>query len=330
MSTVRAALLHLLRVLRAKDLLGPQLLSGPPSVQQELQRFLLHLEQVGGLAPATRLSRQRWVRQFLLDRFGSAPIHLEQVSPRDLVDFLLWQKERYKPGTAGVIGCALRSYLRFRALQDGDRVETLIAAVPTVAHWRLAALPAPLTPEEVPRVLSAFDVGNAHGQRGYAMTHCLADLGLRTQEVAALQIDDFNWQEGTLLIRNGKSRRGYRLPLPAATGQAIVQYLQGARSQSSGRALFVRHRAPFHLPVDGSIVRYALRTAFERCGLAHRYSGPHQLRHSIATRMLCAGASLKEIADLLRHQSLDTTMIYTKVDLPRLAAVVAPWPGSVL
>ena len=115
-STVRAALLHLLRVLRAKDLLGPQLLSGPPSVQQELQRFLLHLEQAGGLAPATRLSRRRWVSQFLLDRFGSAPIHLEQVSPRDLVDFLLRQKERYKPGTAGVIGCALRSYLRFRAL----------------------------------------------------------------------------------------------------------------------------------------------------------------------------------------------------------------------
>ena len=162
------------------------------------------------------------------------------------------------------------------------------------------------------------------------MARCLADLGLRTQEVAALQLDNFHWQEGTLLIRSGKSRRAHWLPLPVVTGQAIVQYLQGARSPSPSRALFVRHRAPFHLPVDGSIVRYALRTAFERCGLAHRYSGPHQLRHSVATQMLCAGASLKEIADLLRHQSLDTTMIYTKVDLPRLASVAAPWPGSVL
>lgn len=181
-STVRAALLHLLRLLRAQDLLGPRLPPGPPSVQRELQRFLRHLEQVGGLAPATRLSRQRWVSQFLLDRFGPASIQMEQISPRDLVDFLLRQKERYKPGTAGVIGCALRRYLRLRALQDGDRVETLIAAVPTVAHWRLAALPTPLTPEEISRVLNAFDLHTAHGQRGYAMTRCLADLGLRAQD----------------------------------------------------------------------------------------------------------------------------------------------------
>jgi integrase len=107
-----------------------------------------------------------------------------------------------------------------------------------------------------------------------------------------------------------------------------VQYVRGARPPSKSRALFVRHRAPFNTPITVELVRGAIRRAFGRCGLGARYKGTHVLRHTAAVRMRCAGASLKEIADVLRHRSLDTTMIYNKVDLPRLAAVAAPWPGG--
>ena len=107
-----------------------------------------------------------------------------------------------------------------------------------------------------------------------------------------------------------------------------MRYLRGARAQSANRSLFVRHRAPFDAPITAEFVRGAVRRAFARCGLVDRFTGTHVLRHTAAVRMRCAGASLKEIADVLRHRSLDTTMIYSKVDLPRLSAVAAPWPGG--
>jgi integrase/recombinase XerD len=325
---VRPALAHLLRVLRGVGRIpGPQSLL-PQAIQDELQRFNVHLDAVCGLAPATRTSRRVWVGKFLVDRFGRTPIEVGGIEPGDIVEFMVRPTNRYSPGTAGVLGSALRSYLRFRALSCGDRVEALVAAVPTVARWRLATVPAHLTPDEVARFLDTFDRESASGQRGYAMARCLADMGLRAGEVAAIQLDDLNWSEGTLIIGRGKSRRADVLPLPVPTGKAIVEYLRSARPQSKSRSLFIRHRAPLNAPITAEFVRGAVRRAFARCGLSDRFIGTHVLRHSAAVRMRCAGASLKEIADILRHRCLDTTMIYSKVDLPKLAAVAAPWPGE--
>jgi len=71
---------------------------------------------------------------------------------------------------------------------------------------------------------------------------------------------------------------------------------------------------------------HVIRRAAARAGMGDLVTGPRILRHTAATRMLRRGASIKDIADVLRHRSLDTTAIYTKVDLPRLATVAAPWP----
>jgi integrase len=156
----------------------------------------------------------------------------------------------------------------------------------------------------------------------------LVDLGLRSCEVATLHLDDIDWKNGTLTIRSGKTQRSDVLPLPSITGQAIAEYLQKARPATESRAVFVRHRAPLNLSVNASVIRSVVRQAAVHSGLTNRLRGPHQLRHSAATRMLHGGATLKEVADILRHRSLDTTAIYAKVDMPRLAAIAQPWPGS--
>jgi len=326
-NSVRPALAHLLHVLREEgDLPGPR--AFPPMVQEELERFDLHLDSVCGLAPATRTSRRQWVGMFLTDHFGSAPIDIQRIQTGDIVEFMVRPTNHYRTGTLSVLGSALRSYLCFRAVSCGDKVEALLAAVPQVAKWRLDSVPKHLTTEEIGRLLGAFDQRSASGRRDYAMTRCLLDMGLRVGEVAAIQLDDLNWREGTLTISHGKSRRADVLPLPVSTGKAIVQYVCGARPPSTSRALFVRDRAPFNTPITMELVRGAIRRAFGRCGLGERYTGAHVLRHTAAVRMRCAGASLKEVADVLRHRSLDTTMIYSKVDLPRLAAVAVPWPGG--
>jgi integrase/recombinase XerD len=327
-NTVRPALAYLLRVLREQDCIaGPRPLV-PPAIQDELARFDAHLDAVCGLAPATRVSRRMWVAKFLVDRFGSTPVEVGQIKPSDILNFMVRPTNRYKPGTAGVLGCALRSYLRFRSLSYGDRIEPLLAAVPTIAQWPLTTLPAFLTPGEVDRFLNAFDQQSTSGKRGYAMARCMLDMALRAGEVAALQLDDLSWRDGTLTIQRGKSRRADVLPLPDPTGRAIVAYLRQARPQSPNRALFLRHKAPFDVPIAAEFVRGAIRRALVCCGLGDRFTGTHVLRHTAAMRMRSGGASLKEIADVLRHRNLDTTTIYSKVDLPRLSAVAMPWPGG--
>jgi integrase len=220
----------------------------------------------------------------------------------------------------------LRTYLRFRAF-EGDRTEALIAAVPRIPLWRLASLPKGLTDQEIKQFLAAFDHATVTGRRNYAMARCLVDLGLRVGEVARLRLEDFDWRQGTLQIVGAKGGRTDILPLPVETGRTIVQYLRNARPKRTGGALFLRHMAPLDRPLTTEIVRWAMRCAYARAGLSKPWSGPHVLRHSFACRSLDAGASLKEIADVLRHRSLNTTTIYTKVDLKRLTAVALPWPG---
>lgn len=329
-TSVRPALVHLLHVLREEDGIAEPRWPSPKPIALELERFDAHLDATCGLAFATRVSRRMWVGKFLRERFGAGPIQFERLKPSDIADFMIRPGDHYKPGTHRAIACALHSYLRFRALSTGDPVELLTAAIPRTAQWRLAALPSHLTPEEVTRFLDAFDRHSAGGKRDYAMARCFLDMGLRAGEVAAIQLDDLDWREGTLAIGHSKSRRVDVLPLPVPTGNAIVQYLRHGRPPSTSRALFLRHRAPFNTPITTELARGAVRRAYVRCGLADRYTGTHVLRRTAAVRMRCAGATLKEIADVLRHRSLDTTTIYSKVDVPTLSAVAAPWPGAQL
>jgi len=326
-NAVRPALAHLLRVLRNDNLIAAPQPLVPAAIHHELERFDAHLDTVCGLAPATRVSRRMWVGRFLVDRFGSGPVEAGRIQPSDILDFMVGPTNDYKPGTTRVLGCALRSYLRFRSLSCGDQIEPLLAAVPAIAQWPLATLPAFLRPGEVDRFLKSFDRRNSIGKRSYAMARCMLDMALRAGEVAAIQLDDLDWRDGSLTIRRGKSRREDVLPLPVATGRAIVDYLR-VRPKNTNRALFLRHQAPFDAPIVAEFVRGAVRRAFARCGLGDRFTGSHVLRHTAAMRMRCGGASLKEIADVLRHRNLDTTTIYSKVDLPRLTAVAMPWPGD--
>jgi integrase/recombinase XerD len=261
----------------------------------------------------------------LLHQFGRRPIAMDKVEPDDIGGFITLSCQGFKPASAQVVTCAVRSYLRFRAFL-GDHTEPLIAAAPSVAQWRLATLPKALPPADVNRMLNSFDRSTAIGQRDYAIVRCLTDLGLRASEVAHLQIDDVNWRAGTLKIKGAKGQRVQLLPLPIQTGEAIVDYLRHGRPATRIRTLFVRHRGPIDRPVDTGVVRSAIHRASVRCNL-NPGVGTHILRHTAACRMLQAGASMKDIADVLRHRRLDTTMIYAKVDLARLVRVAAPWPG---
>jgi site-specific recombinase XerD len=295
------------------------------AVEDELRRFDEHMQRARGLAANTRTQRLRILRAFLLDRRGFGSGELAPLGADDLRRFIDQQLQRWSAASAQVLASALRGYLRFRAV-CGDQVDHLLPVITSPANWRLAPLPETLSASEITRLLEGFSPKVPSGLRAYAMLRCVVDLGLRASEVVRLDLDNIDWRAATIRIGQSKSRRADILPLPQATGSAIAKYLRSERPRTTNRRVFVRHVAPADVPIGPDVVRRAVREAYRRCGLTH--TRVHMLRHTLAGRLLKGGATLKEVADVLRHRALDTSLIYAKVDLDRLSAVALPWPGS--
>jgi site-specific recombinase XerD len=176
----------------------------------------------------------------------------------------------------------------------------------------------------VQALLASCDRAAALGRRDFAILTLLARLGLRSQEVAALSLDDVDWRAGELVIC-GKGSRMDRMPLPHQVGQALADYLQHGRARCGCRSVFLRARAP-RAAISADGVRSVVHHACDRAGLER--VGAHRLRHGVACELLRAGAPLAEIAQILRHADLATTAIYAKADRRALAELARPWPGG--
>jgi integrase/recombinase XerD len=218
---------------------------------------------------------------------------------------------------------ALRSVLRFLFVSSRTPTE-LMYAVPSAPRWTQRSLPQPLEPDELAAVMATCDRRTLVGCRDHAVLLLLVRLGLRAGEVAALRLEDIDWHAGELHI-HGKGRSLHRLPLPVDVGQALAAYLRRAQRDRSTRSVFVRCRAPFTEMTSPGIVAIATQ-ALRAAGITR--GGAHRLRHTAATQMLRRGASLTEIAQVLRHRHVDTTAIYAKVDHGSLSMLAWPWPSD--
>jgi len=318
-----AALRHLLKVLPREQ--AASVAANPVAV--ELERFCDYLSNVCGVTKNTRDSRFQHVRAFLVWKFGTEQPDISQLSVTHLDRFFDERSSHLRPSSLRIVCNSLRSYFRYRAML-GDSITTLSAYLPRIADWRRATLPKVLSDTELEAFLKAFDRADPVGLRDYAIARCLLDLGLRGHEVAYLTLESVDWRSATLTISSTKSQRVQQLPLPVTTGEAIAQYLRQARPKTVNRALFVRHRAPFDIPLSVPAIRNSMSRGFARCGLRDRFCSTHVLRRTTATRLQRAGASVKQIADVLRHQSLDTASTYARINLDDLRAVALPWSGS--
>jgi len=142
-------------------------------------------------------------------------------------------------------------------------------------------------------------------------------------------LDDIDWKEGWIRVC-GKGRCQTRLPLSQEVGDAIVAYITGSRPSVDTNTLFVRSRAPLRGFASHAAVSVIVAQAMRRSGVDCPVRGAaHVLRHSAATAMLRKGASLQDIAIVLRHRSIQTTSIYAKVDVLALREIAQPWPEEV-
>jgi len=289
-----------------------------------LQPFDEHLDRVSGVSIGTRQIYLLYARSFLQMRFGESEPDWSALSAEDVADFI-----RVKAATVSTSlpATAVRALLRYLATTGAVR-RGLDGAVPAIRRWKHASLPRHLTAEQTEDVLGRCDEGTLIGKRDRAILLLLVRLGLRAGEVAGLTLDDIDWRHGHLLVRATKSRRERKLPLPDEVGRAIVSYLRCERPhRSHNRAVFAQGRSPFE-PLKVWGVTDVAQRALAKAGLTMTRPGAHVLRHTAATHMVRRGASLKEVADVLGHASLQTTGIYAKLDLETLARVAMPWPGG--
>jgi len=294
-----------------------------------VEAYKEHQRRTRGLREQTLRGYERLVRLFVRAALGEDPVDPARLSPADVVGFVAAMQVRFSPRSLKTVRTTLRSFFRFLRVA-GLCDERLEAAVPRVAFWRLASLPRCLSGEQLARLLASLDASGGCGRRDRAIVVCLARLGLRPGEIANLRLEDIDWRAGTLCLRERKTRRGAVLPLPREAGRAIVAYLREERPVTDDRHLFVQHSgARRGRPVSSNAVSGVVVRALRRAQVEPPLAGAYVLRHTLASRMVNQGATLKEVADLLGHRSLDTTAIYAKLDLAALREVALPWPEEV-
>jgi site-specific recombinase XerD len=314
----------LLEVLREQGVITDVEAPPPTPLDGLIARYRSSLVKDRGLAPATVLRYENLARRFLVDRSGDgSDVDVAGLTGSDVTVFLLAECARLSVGSAKGRVTELRSLLRFFYV-EGLTPLALAAAVPPVAGWRDTGLPSSLAAADVEELLESCDRSRPAGIRDFAILMLVARLGLRSAEVARLELDDVDWRVGEIVVR-GKARRRDRLPLPVDVGEALAAYLSGGRPDRAGRQVFLTDRAP-HRPIRPDLVSDAVRRACRRTGLSP--VGAHRLRHALATTMLRNGAALVEISQVLRHRDLATTAIYAKVDVDSLRHVAQPWPGG--
>ena len=278
-----------------------------------------------GLAPSTVLRYENTARRFLTEQAVPEGVFTPTgLAGSDVNVFLLRECARVSAGSTKGRVAELRSVLRFLYLQ-GITPLRLGTAVPPVGGWRLATLPPPaMSATEVQLLLDTCERSTPVGVRNFAMMMLVARLGLRSIEIARLELRDLDWRAGELVVR-GKARRHDRLPLPTEVGEALVAYLSSGRNPADAVHLFLTCRAP-RGPIHADLVGDVVERACLRAGLPR--VGPHRLRHALAGELLRQGAGLVAISQVLRHQDLATTALYAKVDLGALRQVAQPWPGT--
>jgi len=319
----RGVFVVLLRLLRSMDVIPARAVISPTAVEALVENYRQWLVAERDLAPTTVLRYHVLARRFLSgDQPGGPLMDLSVLSGRQVSAFILAESRRVSVGSVrGRVG-ELRSLLRYLYL-SGRVASDLSACVPSVANWRDGHLPVSVTPSQVELMVASCDCTRSTGLRDRAILLLLARLGLRSIEVARLQLDDIDWRAGEIEVR-GKARRRDRMPLPVDVGEALAGYLQGGRPACSHRSVFVTERAP-RKAIPADLVGDVVRRASRRIGCPEVRS--HRLRHALATDLLAKGTALVDISQVLRHRDLATTAIYAKVDMLSLRSVAQPWPG---
>jgi site-specific recombinase XerD len=326
---VRTGLGHLVRILRQKQVIPPvAVMPAHTAAERWLMVFDQHLVQVAGAALNTRKKYVALARRFIATQFGDGPLDWGSLQADDVASFVTREAETKRGFGRKAAPVAIRAVLRF-LVYSGEIRTGLAAAVPAMRNWKHAALPRHVSTNDLECVLNLFRDASPRSRRNLAILWLFARLGLRANEVVQLQLGDIDWRGARLVLRCGKKRIERVLPLSQEVGHALAEYVTKARPRTGSPVVFLNYRPPYRPLAGPSAVSTMAKRALLSVGFTPGPRiGAHNFRHTVASEMVSKGATFKEVADVLGHESLQTTGIYAKLDLQALTAVALPWIGG--
>jgi site-specific recombinase XerD len=253
---------------------------------------------------------------------------LARLSAQDIMAYAFYATHRrMSHRTRSATMSHLRTFLRYLHWSTICR-ENFARYVPRVPIWPMAGIPDSLPWADVRRLIDSIDISDPVGKRDRALLILVATTGMRNGELRRLELGDIRWREGEVYLRRTKSRRDRVVPLLTEAGSALSDYILHGRPQGQERRIFLCQRPPVRAFRTSGTVSAIVGRRLARLGIRPVRAGTHLLRHSLASHMVRQERPLKEIADLLGHQHIDTTAVYVKVALPQLAMVALPFPGG--
>lgn len=301
----------------------------PPktAAQKAFDLYAEHLRSNRGLKENSIRSQKKYVQAFL-QYLNDHGIKIRSLKPVELIEYLDRLPSSPKNSSKKETFSALRGYFRFLKMA-GLKTDRLIYAIPPMPCPRKSVSPSIIGKEDMKLFLKTIDRSSPIGKRTFASAHCLHGLAMRVGDVARITLDDIDWRSGTIFINKHKGAKEFKLPLSSRIGKALVDYIKHGRPVSSHREIFLRHGPrTTGTPTTGNSLALEIKKNWIKSGLSEKYSGTHIFRHSTAATMRSQGIPLKVIADVLGHDSIETTALYAQLDISALQQVTQPWPGK--
>ena len=301
------------------------LASAPTKEEKLFEEYGDYLESVAGLVKTSRQTRCRYGRELIIWLNEHLSKDIGELNLADLAAYVYQRSSALAPGSVTAMVSALGCFVTYLSSRQYCHIPLPIyiprpKPVYTIPAYKELSVP------EMEAVLQSFDRETAIGKRDYAITRCLVELGMRACDTARLSLDGIDWRHRIITLESSKNRRQLRLPITDQLFDALADYVENGRPTTTERTLFVYHRAPCGYAITASTVRGAVRRGFSRAGTPLNRRQLHRFRHTMATRLLNSGTSIKSIADVLGHQSFEASNRYTHVDINSLRTIALPWP----
>lgn len=294
--------------------------------QELLEDYLNYLKCERNLAEITIKRRQQYLVPFLEDLGADgAAERLCNVTPERVQAFFEKYTQEVAPTTRQAIVGTLRTFFRF-AVKQGYLNRDLTQAVPRIRSYNLSHLPRGLSDGDAQKVLDSIDRTTGAGPRDFAIIQLLYTYGVRGGHIRALRLPDIQWRQNRIRFPALKGGKEVVEPLTNEVGEALLEYLRHGRPHTEYDVVFLTARVPFQPLRSPANVSSMVAHRMRQAGVSGPPSGSHTFRHAFAMRMLKHGQSLKTIADMLGHRHINTTFIYTKVDLETLTQLPLDWP----
>lgn len=323
----RAAVYQYYRMVTGKSFPARIPLERDGEIEAIIKRFCDYSINVKRIRPNSVKREVATIRDFLEHVKEVAHCPVERITAHEIRHFACNCLSHLKDSSKGRDVTSIRNFFRFLKFTGIPVHESVFLLPLTPAVWKNSAFPTTMDDCVFDNLYKIPDEKTPTGKRDRCILLFFTELALRCIEVATLTLDDFNWWEGFVAIKNTKNRSERKLPISDKLNQALIDYLRFSRPKTDNRVLFVRFKHVGGEPMGCEQIRGVVRRTYAKTGTDIQSTGTHILRRTAATKLYNAGNSLKMTADILGHESLDSTTRYAKVDIAGLGQVASPWPA---